>query len=102
MRVARGTLVEQPIHLIYVTAPGAQPQAAHPRALIVAEGGSEFAVVESYLCDGDGAYFSNAVTEIVADSTPSSFPADVAGLLTGAAMVGIAIWFTTHRPWRRA
>ena len=67
VRVARGTLVEQPIHLIYVTAPGAQPQAAHPRALIVAEGGSEFAVVESYLCDGDGAYFSNAVTEIVAE-----------------------------------
>ncbi len=38
----------------------------HPRNLIVAEAGSQAAVVEAYSGDGDGVpYFTNAVTEVV-------------------------------------
>ena len=39
---------------------------SHPRGLIVAEAGCRVTVIESYVGSGDGAQFTNAVTEIVA------------------------------------
>ena len=62
--VAKGVVVEQPIHLLYIMTPGAEPMVAHPRSLIVAEEASQLTVVESYVGLGEGVYFTNAVTEI--------------------------------------
>jgi Fe-S cluster assembly protein SufD len=64
VRVARGAVVKPAIHLVYLTAPGAAPVVTHPRTLVVVEAGAQCTVVESYA--GTGAYFTNAVTEVVA------------------------------------
>jgi Fe-S cluster assembly protein SufD len=62
------TVVEQPIHILYVTDAEAAKGAIHPRTLIVAERHSVATIIESYVSVGDATYFTNAVTEIhVAD-----------------------------------
>jgi Fe-S cluster assembly protein SufD len=63
--VPRGIVLEEPIHVLYVTVGSDQRLVAHPRTLIVAEESSQVTVVESYAGLGDGAYFTNAVTELV-------------------------------------
>lgn len=65
VRVAKGVVVEHPIHLVFVSVGGAQPTVTHPRNLILAERESQVTVVESYIGLGDQVYFTNAVTEIV-------------------------------------
>jgi Fe-S cluster assembly protein SufD len=62
--VPRGAVVELPIHLLYVTVPGAAPIAAHPRTLVVTGEDSQVSVVEDYVTLGEGAHLSNAVTEL--------------------------------------
>ncbi len=62
----RGTELEAPLHLLFIgTAPDG-PTVAYPRNLIVAGEGSRLAVVESYVGQGSGSYFTCAVTEFVA------------------------------------
>jgi Fe-S cluster assembly protein SufD len=62
----RGTALELPIHVMFLTTPGAGPTVTHPRVLVVAEENVEATVVETYAGLGEGVYFTNAVTEIVA------------------------------------
>ena len=71
IRVRRGAVIEQPVHLLYVSAAGGEaamttPVMTNPRTLIVAEPTSEAAVVEDYVSIGSGAALSNSVTELVA------------------------------------
>ncbi|MBI2913775.1 MAG: Fe-S cluster assembly protein SufD [Chloroflexi bacterium] len=54
-----------PLHLVHVTAGGAQPIASYPRTLIVAEAGSRLTVVETYAGLSAQAYLTDTVTEIV-------------------------------------
>jgi Fe-S cluster assembly protein SufD len=62
------TVVEEPIHILYVTDAEAAKGATHPRTLIVADRHSVATIIESYVAIGDATYFTNAVTEIqVAD-----------------------------------
>ncbi len=56
--------IERPIHLIFLTEPGAEPIFCQPRALILAGAGSRASVLEHHLGEGDGEYFSNSVSEI--------------------------------------
>jgi len=68
VHVPADTVVEMPIHLLYVTDSEAAKGATHPRTLIVADRHSVVTVIESYVTLGDATYFTNAVTEIeVAD-----------------------------------
>jgi Fe-S cluster assembly protein SufD len=65
VRIPRGTILEEPIHLVFVTLPGAGPSASHPRNLILAEAESQARVVETYVgAEGEAATLTNAVTEI--------------------------------------
>jgi len=69
VKVPRGVIVEEPIYLLYVTAPVTGSNAfpmTHPRTLIVAEDGSQVSVVEDYVSLNAGISFSNTVTELVA------------------------------------
>lgn len=52
----------QPIHLLFIAT--REDVVSHPRILVVAEAGSQTAVIESYACLVDGCYFTNALTEI--------------------------------------
>jgi Fe-S cluster assembly protein SufD len=64
--VPRNVIVEQPVYLLFVTAPASKPTMDHPRNLIVAENSSQLTVVEDYVSLGEGASFSNAATELIA------------------------------------
>jgi Fe-S cluster assembly protein SufD len=67
VRIPRGTAVTEPIHLVFLSEPDFGPTVSHPRNLIVAERGSQAAVVETYVGTTEELYFTNAVTEIVLD-----------------------------------
>src|ERR1035437_966222 len=62
IHIPRGQVVSEPIHIAY-DSPSA---VSHPRTLIVVGPDAHCTVVETY--SGTGAYFTNAVTEIVAGS----------------------------------
>ena len=67
--IPRGTVVEQPIYLLYVSVAGKTPAIEHPRNLIVMEENSQATIVEDYVSLQDGGpapSFSNTVTELVA------------------------------------
>jgi Fe-S cluster assembly protein SufD len=60
-----GKAVEAPIHLLFIST-AEEPVASHPRVLIAAGAGAVATIIESYVSTGDGVYFTNAVTEVVA------------------------------------
>jgi len=66
VEIAEGVTLEKPVHLVFISAPNGQPTVSHPRTLILAGRSSQAAVVETYLGPEGVAYFTNAVTEIVA------------------------------------
>lgn len=63
--IPKEAAIERPIHLIFVTEPGAEPIFCQPRALILAGAGSRASVLEHHMGAGNGEYFSNSVSEIV-------------------------------------
>jgi Fe-S cluster assembly protein SufD len=64
-RVARGAIIERPIEINHLaTGQAGGLLHAHPRTLIVVAPGAQCTIVETY--KGEGNYFTNAVTEIVA------------------------------------
>lgn len=63
--VQNGTIVEQPIEIIYLAQPGAAPFLVQPRTLIVVGHDAQATVIERYLSAGGGVHFTNAVSEIV-------------------------------------
>lgn len=65
IEVPPGVRLDAPIYLLFVSSAD-QPLASHPRSLIIVGDDSQASIVEDYLAIGDGAYFTNAVTEIVA------------------------------------
>lgn len=67
IHIDRGAVIEKPISLVYLTSSGDFPLMNHPRNLVIADRGSQAAVVEDYISFGDGATFSNTITELVAD-----------------------------------
>jgi Fe-S cluster assembly protein SufD len=64
--VRRGTLVEEPIYLLFVSTGDDTPSMNHPRNLVVAEEDSQATFVEEYVSLDGGAMFCNTVTELVA------------------------------------
>jgi Fe-S cluster assembly protein SufD len=63
--VPKGKIVEEPIHLLFISTAHEQATVSHPRNLIVVGQDSRATIVESYVGIGEGVYFTNAVTEIV-------------------------------------
>ncbi len=57
--------LKEPIQIVFATTP-AEAVVTHPRVLIVGGKNSRASIVESYVGFGDQSYFTNAVTEIVA------------------------------------
>ncbi len=73
VHVPKGTVLQAPIHLLFVSTtsfgsahnrPGTAT-VSYPRNLIVVGDDSQSVIVESYVGLGNGVYFTNAVTEIV-------------------------------------
>jgi Fe-S cluster assembly protein SufD len=84
IEIAKDTVLEQPVHLLYLSTATGRPAVTHPRNLILVGRGCQASFVESYvgpdsgshslrpggtpstLTSGEGVYFTNAVTELVA------------------------------------
>ena len=65
--IPRGVEVNAPIHLAFISqSQNGDAPASFPRVLVLAEENSSATIVESYAGVGGGAYFTNAVVEIVA------------------------------------
>jgi len=66
VHVPRGTLVEEPICLLFVSTADDAPSMSNSRNLIVAKEDSQATFVEDYVSLDRGAMFCNTVTELVA------------------------------------
>lgn len=66
VHIPRGTLVQEPIYLLFVSTGDDVPSMSHPRNLLVAEEDSQATFVEDYVSLDDGAMFCNTVTELIA------------------------------------
>ncbi len=59
----RGTIVEQPIHLLFVSTGRRANVVSHPRVLVVAEANAQATLVESYVGLEAEPYLTNSVSE---------------------------------------
>jgi len=66
VEVDPGTIVEEPIHLLFVSTPNGFDGMSHPRNLFVVGAGARITLAESYAGIDAERYLTNAVTEIVA------------------------------------
>jgi Fe-S cluster assembly protein SufD len=66
VHVPASTIVEAPIHLLFVSVGEHRPTMTHPRVLVVMGANSQASIVESYVSPRAIRYFTNAVTEVVA------------------------------------
>lgn len=64
VRIARGAVVEAPLHLVHVAVPSADATVCYPRILIAGGENSQATVVETYVAAADGVQLCNAVTEV--------------------------------------
>ena len=64
--IARGAVVPEPVHLVFLSQSNGEPAFSHPRNLLLAGAGSQAKIVETYVGDR-GIYFTNAVTGIVCE-----------------------------------
>jgi len=62
--VAPKAVIEKPLHVVFVSVPGARPALVSPRLVISAREQSSVSVVESYIDAGAGDLFTNAVTDV--------------------------------------
>jgi Fe-S cluster assembly protein SufD len=60
-------IVEEPIHIIFITDSSNEKVLTQPRNLFIAEKNSQVTIIEHYVSIDQGIYFTNAVTEIVAE-----------------------------------
>ena len=69
--IPRGTLLKEPVHLLYVTVKSEQTTITNPRNLIVVEDNCEADIIEHYVSLDEGVYFSNVVTELIVGENSS-------------------------------
>jgi Fe-S cluster assembly protein SufD len=65
LHVSRNVDAGAPIHAVFVSDGREDGAATHPRNFVLVESGGRASVIESYVGLGQGAYFTNAVTEAV-------------------------------------
>ncbi|HCU24691.1 MAG TPA: Fe-S cluster assembly protein SufD [Deltaproteobacteria bacterium] len=64
LQLERGTVLEKPVQLLFVSHGNGTAAISHPRVLVLAGPESQASLIETYV--GEACYFTNAVTEIVA------------------------------------
>lgn len=67
VQIPANTVIEEPIHLVFLSDTGATPLVSHPRSLVIAGAGSRATIVETYAGILGEVYLTNAVTEVVLD-----------------------------------
>jgi len=65
--IPTGKIVEEPLHIIFITDSGNEKILIQPRNLFIAEKNSQVTIIEHYVGNEGEIYFTNSVTEIVAE-----------------------------------
>lgn len=68
VQIPAQTTVEAPIHLVFLSAPGATPRVMNSRVLIQLGAGSRATLVESHVGSEGEVYLSNTVSEVVLEA----------------------------------
>lgn len=71
IEIADGTVLDSPVHVVFVRTEGGGDTVTHPRVLAVAGREVEALIIESYVGPANEVYFTNAVTEIVVGENAS-------------------------------
>ena len=66
IEIPERVVVDEPIHVVFLSSAGHPDRASHPRVFIRAGRDSQATLIESYLALGHQPYWTNPVTEIVA------------------------------------
>jgi Fe-S cluster assembly protein SufD len=66
IHIPAGQVVQEPVHLLFISTSRETGTTVQPRNLIIAGANSKATIIESYVTLGGAAYFTNAVTEIIA------------------------------------
>ncbi|MEM6393631.1 MAG: Fe-S cluster assembly protein SufD [Planctomycetota bacterium] len=67
VHVPKGQAASKPLHILSIATQTAEPVAAHPRNVIVAEDDAKVTVIEHYVTlSNDAVYLNNAITEVFA------------------------------------
>ncbi len=66
VHIGKGVVVDAPIHCVFLTVPTGEPFVHHPRNVIVAGEQSEARIIETYAGVEGSIYFTNTVTQLVA------------------------------------
>jgi Fe-S cluster assembly protein SufD len=64
LSLASGVVVEQPIHVVFITTAAHDGRASHPRVMVKADDNSHAVLVERHIALDDAVYFSNVISEI--------------------------------------
>lgn len=67
IHLPRNTVMPEPIHLLFFSSGNGRRMISHPRCLVVAGENSRVQIVETYLGSPESIYFTNSVTEVVAE-----------------------------------
>ena len=67
VHIPKGEVVQEPIHLLFLSTAAEEAVVLHPRNLILVGCNSQVTFVESYVGLPEAVYFTNSVTEIVAE-----------------------------------
>ncbi len=65
IHIPQNTVIEKPLHLLFISDVDERPFHSHPRNLIILEQGSQLSLVESHHTLSPDVYFNNFVTEII-------------------------------------
>ena len=65
MFIAKGAVIDTPIHIVTVTGSDAGPVTAHPRVLVVAGDHSQVRIGHTFIGVENSVYFNNSVAEVV-------------------------------------
>jgi Fe-S cluster assembly protein SufD len=65
IHIPEGKIIEQPIHILFITSSEDEKLLIQPRNLFVAEKNSQATIIEHFVSLNSGIYFTNTVTEIV-------------------------------------
>ncbi len=69
VHVPKNVVVEEPLHLVFLTVSGERTIVSHPVNVVLAEAGSQIRIVETYGGLEGEVYLTNAVTEIRAEES---------------------------------
>lgn len=68
IHLGRNAVLDEPVHLLFLSTEAGGEFSAYPRNLVVAEEGSAAKVIESYAALGEGRYLNDVTSEVVLEA----------------------------------